>query len=58
MIKEADKGVAVVIINTKHYLKMISGYLNDESTYKMVESNCDPKVIQKIAKSLRNTKII
>ena len=42
IIKETDKGGAVVIMNTKHYLKMISDHLNDETTYKMVESNCDP----------------
>ena len=42
ILKEADNGGAVVIMNTKHYLKMISDHLNDETTYKMVESNCDP----------------
>ena len=45
IIKEADKGGAVVITNPKHYLKMISDYLNDKTTYKMVESNRDAKVI-------------
>ena len=41
-MKQADKDGTVVIMNTKHYLKMISDHLNDETTYKMVESNCDP----------------
>ena len=41
IIKEAEKGGVVVIMNTKHYLKMISDHLNDETTYKMVELNCD-----------------
>ena len=49
-IKEGDKGGAVVIMNTKHYFKMISEHLNDEKTYKMVESNCDTKVMKGIAK--------
>ena len=49
-IKEADKGEAVVIINTIHYLKMISDHLNDETTHKMVESNGDTKVMKGIAK--------
>ena len=38
IIKEADKGRANVIMKTKPYLKIISGHLNDETTYKMVES--------------------
>ena len=50
MIKEGDKGGAVVIMNTKHYLKMVSDHLNDETTYKMVEANCDAKVMKGIAK--------
>ena len=58
VIKEADKGGAVVIMNTKHYLKMISDHLNDETTYKMVEANCDAKVMKGIENLLRNTKII
>ena len=49
-IKEADKGGAVVIMNTKHYLKILSDHLNDETTYKMVESNCNAKVMKGVAK--------
>ena len=49
-IKELDKGGAVVIMNTKHYLKMLSDHLNDETTNKMVESNCNAKVMKGIAK--------
>ena len=44
MIKEVGKGGAAVIMNTKHYLRMISDHLNNKATYKMVESNCDSKV--------------
>ena len=36
IIKKADKGEAVVIMNIKHYLKMISDHLNDKT--KMVFS--------------------
>ena len=43
IIKETDKGGAVVIMNTKHYLKMISDHLNDETAYKMVKANCDER---------------
>ena len=32
VIKEANKGGAVVVININHYLKMISDPLNDETT--------------------------
>ena len=56
VIKEAEKGGAVVIMNTKHYLKMISDHLNDETTYKMVEANCDAKVMKGIAKIIEKYK--
>ena len=39
IIKEAGKGGAVVIMNTKHCHKIIRDHLNDEKTNKMVESN-------------------
>ena len=38
IIKEADKGITDVIMNTKPYLQIISGHLNDGTTYKIVES--------------------
>ena len=56
VIKETEKGGAVVIMNTKHYLKMISDHLNDETTYKMVEANCDAKVMKGIAKIIEKYK--
>ena len=56
LIKEADKGGAVVIMNNKHYLKMISDHLNDETTYKKVEANCDAKVMKGIAKIIKKYK--
>ena len=56
VIKKADKGLTVVITNTKHYLKMISDHLNDETIYKMVEANCDAKVMKGIAKIIEKYK--
>ena len=56
IIKESDKGGAVVIMNTKHYPKMIINHLNDEATYKMVESNCDAEVMKGIAKIIEKYK--
>ena len=52
IIKEAVKGWATV----KHYLKIISDHLNDETTYKMVESNCDARVMKGIAKIIGKCK--
>ena len=56
VIKEADKGGTVVIMNTKNYLRMIIDHLNDERTYKMVEANFDAKVMKGIAKSIEKFK--
>ena len=55
-MKEADKGGAVVIMNTKYYLKMINDTLNDETTYKIVESNQYVKVMKGIAKTIETYK--
>ena len=43
-------------MNTKHYLKMISEHLNDETTLKTVEANCDAKVMKGIAKIIKKYK--
>ena len=43
-------------MNTKLYLKMINDHLNDETTFKMVESNCDAKVMIGIARILEKDK--
>ena len=43
-------------MNSKHYLKMIIYHLNDEATYKMVEANCDAKVMKGIAKTIEKYK--
>ena len=49
IIKEADKGGSVVIMNTTHYCKMIFDNLNDKKTYKEVANKCDKKVMTRIA---------
>ena len=41
IIKEADKGGAVVIMNKNHYKKMVMDHLNDKKTYKKVTKSCD-----------------
>ena len=56
MIKETDKDGTVVIMNTKHYLKVISDHLNDGTTYKIVESNFDAKVMKGIARIMKKYK--
>ena len=56
VIKEADTGMTVVIMKTKHYLKMISDHLNDGTAYKMVEANCDAKEMKGIAKIIEKYK--
>ena len=43
-------------MNTKHYLKMISDHLNGKTTWKMVESNCDSKVMKGKAKIIEKYK--
>ena len=43
-------------MNTNNYLKMISDHLNDKTTYKMIESNCDVKVMKEIAKIIEKYK--
>ena len=35
---------------------MISDHLNDETTYKMVEVDCDAKVMKRIAKIIKKYK--
>ena len=45
-------------MTTKDYLKMVSDHLNDETTYKMIESNCDTdtKVMKGITKIIEKYK--
>ena len=51
VIKEADKGGAVVIMNTSHYVKMIEVQLKSEnSSYKQTTKSCDNKVLDELKK--------
>ena len=46
----------VVIMNTDHYLKTISDHLNDETSYKVIEGNCNAKLMKEIAKIIEKCK--
>ena len=46
----------VVIMNTDHYLKTISDHLNDETSYKVIEGNCNAKLMKEIAKIIEKYK--
>ena len=48
-IKEADKGGSVVILSKIHYKSMILSQLNDEKTYKKLNSNPDQAIMKKNA---------
>ena len=48
IIKEADKGGAVIVMNKEHYSAMIKKQLNDDRTYKVTTENCDKKVLKNL----------
>ena len=48
VIKEADKGGCVVIMNTTHYVSMVMDHLRDTSTYRKTKANCDNKVMAEL----------
>ena len=50
VIKEADKGGSVVIMEKDHYLKMVYDQLNDRATYKKGDSTHDKKVMTSLRK--------
>ena len=50
VIKEADKGVAVVVINKTHYYSMVVKIFQDEETHKKTNANCDKKVFKDLEK--------
>ena len=56
IIKEADKGGSVVVMNKKHYHDMIMTHLNDSNIYSKIDSNCDMKVITKLKKLIEKYK--
>ena len=47
VIKEADKGGAVVVMNKTHYYSMVVKILQDEVTYKKTNEYCDKKSFQR-----------
>ena len=47
-IKEANTGESVVILSKSHYKSMILSQLNDEKTYKKLNSNPDQAIMKKI----------
>ena len=50
VIKEADKGGAVVIMNKEHYMRMVYSQLHDGVTYKRTDQSCDKKVMTNLIK--------
>ena len=48
IIKEADKGDFVGLMNKPHYIRMIFQHLNDANTYQKTDEKCDNRVIKKM----------
>ena len=49
IIKEADKGGCVVVMDTEHYVNMVMSQLKDKKTYQTTKNNCDKKVMEKLS---------
>lgn len=54
VIKEADKGGAVVIMNTEYYKTKILQMLNNTEFYSEISENSDKKTMKKIKRLLKN----
>ena len=50
VIKEADKGGTVVVMNKTHYYSIVVKILQDEEIYKKTNENCDKKVFKDLKK--------
>ena len=50
VIKEADKGGAVVVMNKTHYYSMVVKILQDKVTYKKTNEYCDKKLFKDLEK--------
>ena len=50
VIKEADKGGTVVVMNKTHYYSIVVKILQDEETCKKTNENCDKKVFKDLEK--------
>ena len=53
IIKEADKGGCVVIMNKTHYKAMVYNQLDDRVTYKRTGKSCDKTVFNKLSKLVK-----
>ncbi|KAL5012387.1 hypothetical protein ScPMuIL_010938 [Solemya velum] len=53
VIKEADKGGAIVILDTLYYKQLVMEQLNDHNFYERIESNKDKTVMRDIKKFLK-----
>ena len=58
IIKEADKGGCVVIMNRSHYQKMVMDQLGNVNTYKITTPKCDKKVMTKLERYVTKYKSI
>ena len=59
IIKEADKGGCVVIMDTQHYVNMVKSQLDDKKTYQITKNNCDKKVMEKLSEfSKKHEKVL
>ena len=50
IIKEANKGSDVVILDKTYYKTKIQEILKDETNYKLIDKNIDNNIISKITK--------
>ena len=48
IIKDADKGGCLVLMNKPRYKRMIFQHLNDSNTYQKTDEKCDNRVMKKI----------
>lgn len=55
-MKQADKGGAATRMNSKICFKKISKHLNEETTYKIVDSSCYAKIVNEIGNFLEKHK--
>ena len=55
IIKEADKGSGVVVMNKDFYKSNIESMLSDESSYKETNENPDKKTLSKLKHLVQNT---
>ena len=52
IIKEADKGSAVVVMDKEYYRNKIQEMFNDQNNYKEIDENNGTNIMSKIKKNL------